>query len=463
MTNLAVSVTNGATSDSTGIYVVGGYRVASAFPLTNSDGSNSGRSLPASFNLTAPDAFIVKYSPSGVVQWATVVQGTNLDAAVATVFDSTGVYLTGHYRSTNTVALINGDGTTSVVPPFPVLNFQSTYLIKYTPTGTVQWRVYMGLPSAGSLTSATQGAATDSTGVYVCGQYNSFGEVPLYNSDDSTTQTLLAGGETGNTAFLIKYDRSGFLLWHVVVKGDQGDRFAAVTTDSTGVYVVGFYLSSVIPAIIYNGGVTPTPTGNTFPINTLTSGLVIKYNSDGVVQWYTYFTGTGSTSPSVCATDSTGVYIGGQYTSTEAVVLTNGDGSNPNKSLPASLAADTYIIKYSTAGAVQWYLTIRGITSVTPTQIATDSTGVYLSGSYVSSSTVPLTNSDGLNPSNRSLPSSASGVGFTIKYSTLGVVQWSTTVEGTSVSTRGVSTDGAGLYTVGSYLTASPITLVDAV
>jgi hypothetical protein len=86
------------------------------------------------------------------------------------------------------------------------------------------------------------------------------------------------------------------------------------------------------------------------------------------------------------ATDSTGVYVTGYYSSTSPVDLGN------TKTLPISVGLDAFVVKYNTSGQAQWSATVPGTVSDVGTGIATDSTGVYVSGYYSSTSPVTLTN-----------------------------------------------------------------------
>ena len=134
----------------------------------------------------------------------------------------------------------------------------------------------------------------------------------------------------------------------------------------------------------------------TLPTTQSADAYIVKYTTAGVVQWYTTISGTASDVGNAITTDSTDVYVSGSYNSTGPVTLYNGDSGSglvsSGKSLPTSRGVDAYIVKYTTAGVVQWYTTISGTGSDTGNAITTDSTGVYVTGFYNSTGRPLLTN-----------------------------------------------------------------------
>ena len=223
--------------------------------------------------------------------------------------------------------------------------------------------------------------------------------------------------------------------------GDHG----GIATDSTGVYLTGIYSSASVVTL---------NNGKTLPISTNgASGqdvFIIKCDTNGVVQWATTIAGTGIDRGYNIATDSTGVYVTGFYTSASVVTLNNG------KTLPISAGTtpgqDAFIVKYDTSGLAQWATTIAGTGSDQGYSIATDSTGVYLTGFYTSTSAVTLNNG-------KTLPASGLGLGFTVKYDRSGLAQWAVAAAGSGWS---INTDSTGVYAVGAYSSASQVLLTNA-
>ena len=116
-------------------------------------------------------------------------------------------------------------------------------------------------------------------------------------------------------AFIVKYDTNGLAQWATTIQGPGSDFGIGITTDATGVYVIGYYSSASV--VTLNNGVT-------LPISVSYDAFIVKYNTSGVAQWATTIPGTGFDFGYGITTDSTGVYVSGQYSSTSAITLANG-------------------------------------------------------------------------------------------------------------------------------------------
>jgi len=153
-------------------------------------------------------------------------------------------------------------------------------------------------------------------------------------------------------------------------------------------------LASPRTSAVFINGITPPPVvapavvppGKTLPISVGQDAFIVKYNTSGVAQWATTISGIGSDVGNGIATDSTGVYVTGEYGSDSLVTLNNG------KTLPISVGQDAFIVKYDTSGVAQWATAISGTVSDGGRGIATDSTGTYVTGFYRSTSPITLTN-----------------------------------------------------------------------
>ena len=305
------------------------------------------------------DAFIVKYSVTGVVQWATRISGPSGDEGYDITTDATGVYVIGQYNSTSVGTLNNG-----VTLPISVGN--DAFIVKYDTSGLAQWATTI----PGTATDRGLGIATDSTGVYVTGFYNSTSVVTLNNG-------ITLPISVDFDAFIVKYNTSGLAQWATSIRGTSGVFGNSITTDSTGVYVTGRYSSTSI--VTLNNGVT-------LPISVGNDAFIVKYNTSGLAQWVATVPGTSTDFGSGITTDATGVYVTGGYDSTSVVTLNNG------KTLPISVGTDAFIVKYDTSGLAQWVATVSGTGFDRGHEITADSTGVYVAGLYISASAVTLAN-----------------------------------------------------------------------
>ena len=440
----ARSTGNSGTAPPTGVLssVVTASAVARASvkkPTTTTTTSNAAATsvyLPAS---TVNIGSIIKYDIYGVVKWCTTTQSKSVSVATAVATDSTGVYVTGYYTSASVVTLNNGVTLPISAGTTPG---QDAFIVKYDTSGLAQWATTI----AATFGEVGYGIAVDSTGVYVTGSCSA----SVVNTANNGI-TFTKGPTFGSGAFTVKYDTTnGLAQWATLFStantgavsgGDHG----GIATDSTGVYITGIYSSASVVTL---------NNGKTLPISTNgASGqdvFIIKCDTNGVVQWATTIAGTGIDRGYNIATDSTGVYVTGFYTSASVVTLNNG------KTLPISAGTtpgqDAFIVKYDTSGLAQWATTIAGTGSDQGYSIATDSTGVYLTGFYTSTSAVTLNNG-------KTLPASGLGLGFTVKYDRSGLAQWAVAAAGSGWS---INTDSTGVYAVGAYSSASQVLLTNA-
>lgn len=346
-------------------------------------------------SINSADIVLVKQGSDGQIKWQRALSSsTGSDVAYNVAVDNSGnVYVTGY---TNNVSGINGD---------------NIIIAKYNSAGTLQWQRILG----GSTNEEAWSIAFDSANnVYIAGWTNSFGPsvenmllVKLDPADGTPIWTRVLGGSSsdyaysvavdsadgiyitgyssstgtsGNDLVLAKYNSSGVFQWQKALNSTANDVGRAVATDSSNnVYVAG-YTSS-----------TPT---------SFNGFLVAKYNSSGVIQWQRTVSGNQSSVAQAIATDSlNNVYVFG-YT----YVTPNGSG-------------DYFIVKYNSAGTIQWQRTLGGLSYDIGFGIAVDSKdNLYVNG-Y--SGSIPGVSSEFLVaklPSDGSLTGSYILGGATISY-----------------------------------------------
>jgi hypothetical protein len=237
----------GIGTDLSGNVYLGGTFGTTGFTAYNADGTAFGTTLSSS---GGSDAFLVKYSSTGVVQWIARVGSTATDEGVTLAIDTSGnVYLCGTYQ--NTITIVNSNGTT-----FGTMNVTSgaagdAFVVKYNTDGVGQWSTKIG-GAVLNVFDIGNGIAVDSTGsVYVAGRSN--GTVPLavYNTDQTVFGTTLTEIPTvkGQESFIVKYNSSGAVQWLSSIGGFGNDEAQGITIDSTGnIYVTGmFNASGLVP------------------------------------------------------------------------------------------------------------------------------------------------------------------------------------------------------------------------
>ena len=287
-----------ASDDADNCYVTGKFEGVTTFGTNNlsSDGNDN--------------LFVVKYDPTGTVQWAERVGGVG-SYGTGTAVDGAGdVYVTGAFNSTATFDTTN----------LTAGNTDYTLVAKYNTNGSTIWARSVG----GSGPNHGQAIAVDALGnCFVAGAFQG-------TANFSGTGLSSAGGVD---AFVAKYDASGALLW-VRGFGSNGNDYAnGIAVDGAGnCYVAGSFSGTV------NLGATNLSSqgGQDF--------LVVKYSSAGKLVWA--WSGSGDDSGKGIAVDgATNCYVAGSFSGTANFGSTN---------LISRGGLDTVAVKFSADGSLEW-------------------------------------------------------------------------------------------------------------
>jgi hypothetical protein len=231
------------------------------------------------------------------IEWVRQFGTDRGDKALAVAKGPSGVYVAGQ-----TAGLFAGETTVSV-------GDNEAFLSRYDEQGTALWTREFGSSTLGD-DSAT-GVTTDQTGVYVVG----------------TVQNALLGQTSqGSTdAFIRKYTVDGVLLWTRQFGTNAQDEALGVTSDGTGVYVVGDTHGNIVTG-------QPVPEGE--------DAFIRRYDANGNVVWTRQFGTADFDNANGVATDGTGIYVVG---------TTGGD-------LAGAFGGfrDGFLRKYDSGGNVLW-------------------------------------------------------------------------------------------------------------
>lgn len=403
-------------TDASGNVFVAGYFNSTTITFGTSTLTNSGSN----------DIFIVKYSPTGTVLWASTAVGISSDLVYGAATDASGnVFITGHFDSPTlafgTSTLLNVSGGSSDI-----------FIVKYSPSGTVLWA-----SSAGGVSSdLSYGISSDASGnVFVTGGFES-------STITFGTNTLTNSGAGNSDVFIVKYSPSGIVLWASSVGGNTYfDTGKGVSTDINGnVFLAGTFYS---PTIAFG-----TTTLTNASVNGSSSDIfIVKYSPTGTVLWASSKGGAGFEWAYGTSTDASGnIFVTGQFDSPSiafgTTTLTN-----------ASTNSDIFTVKYSPSGSVIWANSGAGTDNDSGEGVSTDASGnVFVTGTFASSiiafGTTTLTNAG--------FSLSATDM-YMVKYSPAGALLWVSSI-GSAGSERGngVSTDASGnLFVTGSFASST--------
>jgi hypothetical protein len=375
------------------------------------------------------DAFLVKFNSSGVRQWGTYYGGAGNDQGISIAINATGnVYLSGLAGSTGTVIATPG-------------SHQSTYgggtgdafLVQFNSSGVRQWGTFYG----GSGNDQGNSCVCDGNGnVYLTGWTASNTGTIIATS--GAHQTLNGGGIAD--AFIVQFNSSGVRQWGSYYGGSGTEYgFSCATDSANNVYMAGFTDS-------YGGSTIATVGSHQYFAGGLADAFLVKFNSNGVRQWGTFYGDTDFDYGKSCATDAMGnVYLAGYAGSNTGIPIATLGSHQSNY---GGGNYDSFLVKFNSTGVRQWGTYYGGTDVDIANSCITDGAGmVYIFGETSSAGTAIAT---------AGAYQVANGGGsfdsFLVKFNTDGVIQWGTFYggSGNDQGSSCVRDNDGNIYIVGS-------------
>jgi hypothetical protein len=301
-----------------------------------------GNGVTATGTSSGFNAVLVKYSSLGAAQWAqTLTSGTvGAQFSGVAIDSSSNLYAVGY---------ISGTGSYGFGGAVTAIGTSTTYnsvLVKYSSAGTAQWAQTL---SSGTGGAQFNGVTVDSSGnIYAVGYIAGTG---AYGLGGSVTATGTSGSDN---SLIVEYSSGGVPQWaQTLASGTGSAQFTGVTIDASGnTYAVG----SITSTAAYGFGNGVTATGASLGLNS----VLVKYSGAGVAQWaQPLASGTGDAQFNGVTIDGSG--------NTYAVGYIYGTGTygfgNGVTATGTSLADNSVLVKYSSAGTAQWVQTLTSGTS----------------------------------------------------------------------------------------------------
>lgn len=246
------------------------------------------------------DAFIVKFDPAGVRLWGTYYGGSGNDLAFNCTTDGTGnVFLSGRTASTNSSAIAT-IGSHQFISGG---NFDA-FLVKFNSAGVRQWGTHYG----GFGIDYGYSCAADAGGnVFLSGATDSNNSTEIATA--ISHQNTFGGGPAD--AFVVKFNSAGVRQWGTYYGGNMYEEGVACATDVNGnVYIAGQTSTPTSSVIATPGSHQFFYGGGTY------DAYLVKFNTNGVRQFGTYYGETGNDYGFACSVDPNSyVYLFG-YTGT---------------------------------------------------------------------------------------------------------------------------------------------------
>ncbi|PBQ31891.1 hypothetical protein CNR22_08955 [Sphingobacteriaceae bacterium] len=326
------------------------------------------------------DAFVSKFNPNGVLQWATYYGGAQSDFANSITVDANGnVYMTGGTSTTNSAVMATPGAHQSVAPSFTVPGpVNDAFLVKFNSSGVRQWGTYYG----GTNYEWAYGVAVNTTGdIAIVGTTKSTNSGTI--ATPGSHQSSFAGGLTDG--FIAKFDASGTRLWGTYFGGSSGqDDVLYCNFDAGG----NIYINGGTPSTnsIATSGAHQTTYGGGSQ-----DGFLAKFTASGQLLWGTYYGGAGTDNLFLSAIDANGdIYLAGTTSTSLSGVVATASSHQP----AYGGNTDGLLVKFNSAGVRQWATYYGGLGNDYAAGPSIDPMGdIYISGGTSTSSGTAIASS----------------------------------------------------------------------
>ncbi len=233
--------------------------------------------------------------------------------------------------------------------------------------GVRLWGSYYG----GNNTESALASCSDPAGnVYFGGTTNSSGGTGI--ATVGSHQALYGGG--ADNAYIAKFNSAGVRLWGTYYGGNIREFGLYVAADANGNCALAGYSFGSPPNVISTPGSHQVAYGGGF-----TDAFVVKFNTNGVRQWGTFYGGPGHDTGLGVTFDQAGnLYLCGKTdAATPGIIATGGVHQSSFGGVE-----DAFLVKFNLTGTRIWGTYLGGIGTDEGKALCTDKYGnIYMTGS----------------------------------------------------------------------------------
>lgn len=324
---------------------------------------------PSVFNVVSNgqrDIFLACYNAGGVFIWGFSVGGAENDVVKNLAVDAnSNAILVGQYRGFG-IDFNPGAG----VKNLNSVGVADGFVAVYNSNGGFIWANTIG--GATEFDDAQSAIADAAGNVYIGGNFHSTMDI-----DPAPAANKFLNSGSG-TAFLIKYNSSGQLVWGFNFGGGGNagvdNAVWAIQTDNKGyLYLAGCYAGA-------NSDFDPSTSSTLLTASGPYDGFVAKYSTDGALQYVTDIKGPGSEQVIDLALDNAGDMYTIGYTESSSVKFSAVTGAVAKPA--GSDKSNIFIARYNNSGQVKWGNIVGGMETDFGWGIAVANGFVYCTGYF---------------------------------------------------------------------------------
>lgn len=340
------------------------------------------------------DGFLARFTVGGALVWSTYIGAADEDETLGVHCTAIGdIFLYGKTKNTTGIATTGSFQENVTLAQNSTINFIS----KYSINGIRDWSTYYGTGAVNSFSDIT-GVTSNDTGIFIAGTVTDY-TANTYFSTPGAFQPMNGGNnQTGPDLFLSKFSDQGDRIWGTYFGGLNVDR--SYSSNASSKRSVAATRDFVFIAGISNSVNTLSTPGVFQTIKTNYSNIIVQFDNSGNRIWCSYLGNWGpGVVPLECAAlsvnDNDRLYVAGSAAIND--ITTPGSYQPLPSAIPGSAEVpknDCYTSIFTLDGTTRQYSTFYGGTALeSACRTLFHENGFYIVGSTSSAENIATTGS----------------------------------------------------------------------